>query len=296
MSSTEEDTGEAPRTPEDREVSSAVATHYAVPDLGDRILAALQAAGKDTTCLAPQDLAPIDEFHVRGREATLELAQTVGLQSTDYALDVGSGIGGTARCLAQEFGCRVTGVDLTAEYCRVAAMLAARTGLTDRVDYRQADANDLPFPDGAFSVVWTEHVAMNIPDKQRFYREMHRVLTPGGRLAIYDVLAGPSGPVHFPVPWARTSATSFLVSPEQLRDLLAKAGFTLVQWSDRTAAARAWLTELGKRLREEGPPVLGFHLLLGPEFETMARNQKLSLEEGRMVLAQVVARKKTSPP
>ncbi len=294
MNSIEESGTRAPGAP-DGDVTSAVARHYTVPDLGDSILAALQTAGKNTTRLAPQDLAPIDEFHVRGREATLELAQSVELDSTDHVLDVGSGIGGTARCLAQEFGCRVTGVDLTAEYCRVATMLAARTGLAELVDYREADANDLPFTDGAFDVVWTEHVAMNIPDKQRFYQEMRRVLRPGGRLAIYDVLAGPSGPVHFPVPWARTPATSFLVSPEQLQDLLTEAGFTVAQWSDRTTAARAWFKELGKQFRESGPPVLGFHLLLGPEFKTMARNQKLSLEDGRMVLAQITARKTTPP-
>src|SRR5690606_5294275 len=140
-------------------------------------------------------------------------------------LDVGSGIGGTSRCLAREFGCRVTGIDLTEEYCRTAAMLSARIGLAHLVDYRQGDATNLPFADASFDVVWTEHAAMNIPDKLRLYREMHRVLEPGGTLAIHDILAGPSDEVLFPVPWARTPESSFLVTPDELRKLLDEAGF-----------------------------------------------------------------------
>src|SRR5512135_933686 len=203
-------------------VNEAVQTHYTRADLGDAILAALESAGKDVNRLTPEDLAPIDEFHIRGREATLELARAAGLDATKRVLDVGSGVGGTARCLAKEFGCRVTGVDLTDEYCRAAAMLCARTGLAHLVDFRQGDATNLPFDDCTFDVVWTEHVAMNIPDKTRLYNEMHRVLNPGGTLAIYDVLAGPSGPVLFPVPWARAPDASFLVQPDELRELLAQ--------------------------------------------------------------------------
>lgn len=134
----------------------------------------------------------------------------------------------------QRIRCTVTGIDLTDEYCRTAAMLSAKVGLTDLVDYRQGDATHLPFDDGVFDVVWTEHVAMNIPDKPRLYKEMNRVLKPGGTLAIYDVLAGPSGPVLFPVPWARTPDTSFLVQPNELRKLLEDAGFTISDWSDTT--------------------------------------------------------------
>ena len=255
------------------------------------ILAALEKAGKDVNRLTPEDLAPIDQFHIRGRTATLELARAAGLDAAKHVLDVGSGVGGTSRCLAKEFGCRVTGIDLTDEYCRAAAMLSAKTGLAHLVDYRQGDATKLPFDDQAFDVVWTEHVAMNIPDKTRLYKEMHRVLKPGGTLAIYDVLAGPSGPVLFPVPWARTPDTSFLVNPNELRKLLEEAGFTVSDWSDTTEAARAWFVSLAEKIRKEGFPSLGFHLLLGADFKAMAQNQGRNLQEGRIVLAQIVARK-----
>lgn len=272
-------------------VNEAIQAHYTRSGLGDVILGALEKAGKDLARLTPQDLAPVDEFHVRGRAATLELAKAAGLDANKRVLDVGSGIGGTSRCLAKEFGCRVSGIDLTDEYCRVAAMLSAKIGLANLVDFRQGDATRMPFEDGSFDVVWTEHVAMNIADKPRLYREMHRVLKPGGTLAIYDILAGPAGPVLFPVPWARTPETSFLVSPEELRKLLQEAGFQVAEWSDTTDAARAWFVAVAEKIRKEGLPPLGFHLLVGAEFAAMAQNQRLNLEQGRIALAQVVARK-----
>lgn len=272
-------------------VNKTIETHYTRSDLGNVILAALERAGKDTNRLTLEDLAPVDEFHIRGRAATLELARAAGLDAAKRVLDVGSGVGGTSRCLAKEFGCRVTGIDLTEEYCRAAALLTAKIGLANLVDYRQGDATNLPFDDASFDVVWTEHVAMNIPDKSRLYREMHRVLKPGGTLAIYDILAGPSGPVLFPVPWARTPDTSFLVRPDKLRELLEAGGFTVTNWSDTTDAARAWFVSLAEKIRKEGLPPLGFHVLLGEDFPVMAQNQRRNLEEGRIVLAQVVAKK-----
>lgn len=272
-------------------VNEAIQTHYTRTDLGEIILSALERAGKDVNHLTPEDLAPIDEFHIRGRAATLELAQAAGLDSTKCVLDVGSGVGGTSRCLAQQFGCHVTGIDLTEEYCRSAAMLSSRIGLAHLTKFRQGDATQLSFPDQTFDVVWTEHVAMNIPDKAQLYQEMYRVLKPGGTLAIYDVLAGPSGPVLFPVPWARTPDTSFLVQPDELRKLLEETGFTITDWSDTTERARTWFVSLAEKIQKEGLPSLGFHILMGADFKVMAQNQGRNLQEGRIVLAQIVARK-----
>jgi len=268
-----------------------VKRHYARADLAAVILKALADAGKDVEHLTPEDLAPIDEFHVRGRQATLELARAAALVAGMRVLDVGSGLGGPSRAIAREFGCRVTGVDLTDEYCRVATLLAERSGLAHLVSYRQGDALDLPFPDASFDVVWTQHVAMNIQDKAALYREMGRVLRPGGALALYDVLAGPAGPVLFPVPWARAPGASFLVTPDELRGLLAASGFRVESWEDTTAAATAWFANLVRKIQETGPPPLGLHLVLGPDFALMARNLRRNLEEGRVLLAQVVARR-----
>jgi SAM-dependent methyltransferase len=270
-------------------VNEAIKTHYCRPDLAEVILSALEESGADMQRLSLEELAPIDEFHIRGRAATLELAQAAGLRSTMRVLDIGSGIGGTSRCLAKEFGCRVTGIDLSDDYCRVASMLTEKVGLDGLINYHRGDATNLPFEDNEFDVVWTEHVAMNIPNKRRFYSEMHRVLRPGGTLAIYDVLAGSSGSVLFPVPWARTPDTSFLVSPEELRELLRDSGFTVSDWKDTTAEAREWFVNLAERIRREGFPALGFHLLMGQDFRAMAQNQGRNLEEGRISLGQIVS-------
>lgn len=274
-------------------ISKGVEGHYSKSDIGSLILAALQQSGKDIDNLRLEDLEPVDEFHVRRREATRELARRAGVDKGLQVLDVGCGIGGPARTMAYEFGARVTGIDLTEDYCRAATMLTARVGLADRVTFRQANALDLPFPEGSFDVVWTQHASMNIPDKPRLYGECFRVLRPGGTLAIYDILAGPAGPVHFPVPWARTPETSFLIAPDELRGLVEAAGFGVTHWEDRTSAALEWFEALSKRIQQQGVPPLGTHLLVGgADYPEMARNQVRNLKEGRVVLGEILARKK----
>lgn len=283
-----------PRTPDQAPpaaggVTERIQQHYTVSALGQRILDALVKAGKDPGQLKPEDLAALDEFHIRGRQATLDLASAAKIASHHSVLDVGSGLGGPARCLASRFGCRVTGLDLTDEYCQAARLLSERTGLAHLVRFEQGDALRMPFPDASFDVVWTEHVAMNIEDKPSLYREMRRVLRPGGTLAIYDVCEGRGDPVHFPVPWARSPDASWLVSPERLRALLGDAGFTIADWKDTTAQARGWFVALDEKVKREGPPPVSWSMLMGSDFPAMVRNQRRNLEEARIALIEVVA-------
>lgn len=268
----------------------SVTRHYGRDDIVAAIRAGLKAAGRDPENLDPAHLAAVDEFHVRGRAATQELARRLGLTADRRVLDVGCGLGGAARLLAAEYGCRVTGIDLTEAYCRAAAELSRWVGLDGLVEFRPADALDMPFPDASFDVAWTQHAAMNIADKPALYREVRRVLKPGGAFAVYDILQGAGGEPHFPVPWARDPSISFLVAPEELRALLAASGFEIVAWRDTTAAGRDWFRGVAGRLRDGGPPPLGFHLLLGPEFAAMGANQLRNLEEDRIALVEVVAR------
>jgi ubiquinone/menaquinone biosynthesis C-methylase UbiE len=270
---------------------SIVEAHYLHQDLEADILAALVAAGKDLKSLTSEDLAPFDEFHIRGRKATLELARELNLSESSGVLDVGSGLGGPSRCLAQEFGCHVTGIDLSREYCQVAGMLARRLGLDSLVSYRHGNALDMPFEDAAFDFLWTQHASMNISDKAALYREMWRVLKPGGALVLYDVLEGAGGPVYFPVPWSREPSASFLISPRQLRDMLERTGFEIAMWRDTTEICRSWFRHMGEKIRAEGPPALGIHLLLGPDFRIMAHNQVRNLEEDRIAVIEAVARR-----
>jgi ubiquinone/menaquinone biosynthesis C-methylase UbiE len=268
-----------------------VERHYTRGQLERSIFEALESAGKDLERLSLDDLAPIDEFHIRGREATKEVAEEIGLDAKKLVLDIGSGLGGPSRRLASEYGCRVIGLDLTEEYCRVAEALSTRLGLQALVSYRTGNASALPFDDTSFDVVWTQHASMNIGDKARLYGEMYRVLKPAGQLAIYDILAGPGGEVHFPVPWAREPSMSFLVSPDELRGLLRETGFTITSWKDTTQAGQAWFEAMAERVRTEGRPTLGYHILLGDDFAVMAQNQVRNLHEARIVLMQIVAQR-----
>ena len=285
------------------EKKAAIEQHYTRRgtgmDIETTIVTALRNAGKNIDQLTVDDLAPVDEMHTLGREATANIASLLNLQPNSHVLDVGSGIGGPSRYLASKFGCRVTGLDLVEEYCRVADSLAKRVKLDKLLTYRQGDATQIPFEDGAFDVVWTQHASMNIADKKRLYSEMHRVLKPGGgKLAIYDIFKGnsssdmdASSSIHFPVPWATDPSISHLISGEETRKLLKEgvAGFKELAWEDKTESVIDWVKQMMKRAQQTsggGPPPLGLHVIGGPQWSEMVKNALKNLEEGRIAVGQ----------
>jgi ubiquinone/menaquinone biosynthesis C-methylase UbiE len=208
-------------------LENAVAEHYGGGDLMARIDAALKAGGADPENLAPKDLAPVDEFHIGGREATQHAVSRMSLGASDHVLDVGCGIGGTARYMAVESGCRVAGIDLTPEFIAVARTLSARLGLSEMLAFEIASALAMPFEDAAFDAATSFHVAMNIAERDRLYGEIARVMRPGATLCIYDVMKTGPGEILYLVPWAETAATSHVTSPEEMQALLGEAGFEI---------------------------------------------------------------------
>ncbi len=269
-----------------------VERHYGRGGILDAILQALRGMGKDVARLVPADLAPVDQFHIRGREATVQLVRRASLAPGSRVLDVGCGLGGSARYLAAEHRCRVTGIDLTGEYVDAARALAELVGLREMVEFRQASALAMPFDARAFDVVWTEHVQMNIADKRTFYREIARVLVPRGRLLFHDVFQGEGGPVHYPVPWAEEASISFLATPDAVREILEGLGFSILDWEDTTQRSLDWFASVLDRLNVSGPPPLGTHLLMGETARAKVENIVRNLRERRIVVVQAVAERK----
>lgn len=272
--------------------TETVRTHYGMPSLMESVTQALSVAGFDDRQLSWEDLTPLDQLHVRGLAATRELAAELNVPAGATVLDIGCGIGGASRFLTATYGARVTGVDLTPEFIEIARMLSERAGLSDRVSYRVADATRLPFDDASFDYAWTQHVAMNIRDRDRLYAEVFRVLEPGGSFAIYDVVRGDGDPLIFPVPWAREPDTSFLLTPDAMRQVLVHTGFEVVSWSDTTVMANEWLARQGGApSRTSLSPAIGIHLVTPPDFAVMIANLGRNLTEGRARLLQAIVRR-----
>jgi MPBQ/MSBQ methyltransferase len=272
------------------DLEQAVARHYGLGDLKDRILKAIAAAGLNPDRLGPEQLAPVDEFHIGGRAATIHAVAKMGLKPGDHVLDVGCGIGGATRYLAATAGCRVTGIDLTPEYIAAAEELAHRTGLADRIGYRVASALAMPFKDGAFDAVITLHVAMNIKDRPGLYREVARVLKPGAVFCSYDVMKGEGEGLRFPVPWAELPATSHLTSPQEMQALLRDAGFQVTETEDRTAFAVDFFRQ-SLANAAAGPPPLGLHIMMGATAREKFRNMLANLESGAITPTVMIARR-----
>jgi len=262
-----------------------IETQYSTGASRQAIEQALAAAGKDLGHLRPADLALLEDFHTMGRIATAQLADLAGITPGDEVLDAGSGIGGTARYVAERSRCHVVAVDLTEEYCQTARWLNQLVGLDDQITVRQADVTDLPFKDATFTLMFSQHVQMNVADKSLLYKEARRVLADGGRLAVWDIVAGENGEPDFPVPWADRPEYSHLTTPDRLRTAIGTSGFEIEQWNDLTGQAAAMMQTLLTLPRSP----IGLQAFV-PDFESKAKNLTAALANGRLRAVQGVAR------
>jgi ubiquinone/menaquinone biosynthesis C-methylase UbiE len=244
-------------------------------------LQAHYAGGKDSASLTVRELALIDEFHIRGRKATVELADALQLTAQSHVLDIGSGLGGPARTVAELHGCFVTGLDLTPAFCQTAIAISNWIGVQSRVSFVQGDATALPFASATFDAAMSIHAAMNIKAKDKMYAEARRVLKPRARFGIYDVLQGEGGDVRFPVPWARESSLSHLARPDEMLLLLKAAGFQVVASTDSTEESLVWFEAKAAHVTHQ-KPVVTLQSFLGCDFPAMIKNQIINLREHRI--------------
>lgn len=255
-----------------------VRDHYRATGLTERLKTALAVFGPEDQRLTPQQLAGVDQFHTRGLAATADLAKLTGITADMTVLDVGSGVGGPARALAATCGCRVTGVDLSEPFVDAARYLTERTRQSGQVSFQHGSALELPFDDGRFDAVLLQHVAMNIADRAQLYREIRRVLKVGGKFATYDVVLK-GGEPHYPVPWARTPATSFLFTADATRQAIEQAGLRVIVWQDDSETAKAWFA----KVRASGPPPSpNLGVVMGPDFAQLSGNLARNLMEDRI--------------
>ena len=269
------------------EIERSVSDHYGWSGLKETIEAEIRRNGIEPQQVTVAQLAPVDNYHWLRLAGTLALADAAAITGTERVLDVGGGIGGPARQLASRSGCHVTVLDVTPEYCVVGETLTGWTGLTERVKFVHGSALEMPFRDGSFDVVWTQHATMNIPDKPRLYGEIARVVRSGGRFAMFDVLAGPRQPIHFPVPWASDESFSFLLPPEETRAMITGTGFRELTWmTDLDKAMEAALAKPDP-LGEPDPSSDGLNpgLLNGPDGPRMGANVQRNMEEDRIRFA-----------
>ncbi|MEM7061523.1 MAG: class I SAM-dependent methyltransferase [Pseudomonadota bacterium] len=243
-----------------------LAAHYGSEPFLARIDDALTGMGVDPNAPSLEQLKPVDEFHTGGLEATEAFLGPMNIPAGTEVLDIGCGIGGTARYLANRFGAQVTGVDLTPDYVHAATELSRRLGLDDKLRFIEGSALDLPVASTSFDLATMFHVGMNIAEKAKLFAEVANALRPGGRFAVFDIMRGDGdGEISYPAPWSPDAAHSFVAPPDEYREAATSAGLELLHERDRADFAREFFARVTKATAENGPPPIGLHLLMGEE-------------------------------
>ncbi len=266
-----------------------VATQYSHGALLRAILDGVHQLGKSPDTVSVEDLGPVDEFHIGGRVATQAFLDQLDIAADDHVLDIGCGLGGASRFAAQQYGCRVTGIDITDEYVKTGEVLCSWVGLNNRITLEHGDATATPYLDGAFDKAYMMHVGMNIANKKALASELHRILRPGGRLGIYDVMRVGSGDLNFPVPWATTPEESDVSSPDEYKASLEAAGFRIIAERNRSAFALKFFSQLQAKSGSAGGSPLGLHILMGDSAPVKIKNMIENVSQNRVAPVELVA-------
>lgn len=272
------------------DLNKSIENHYLKERLYEDIVNRLKEQNIALDNVKRSDIAGTDEFHVRGASVSKELADSISLNGLNV-LDVGCGLGGPCRMLAEEYNCQTTGIDLSNEYIRTATKLSELVNLNNKTNFIQGDATKLPFEDKTFDVVWTQHVQMNVPNKRKFYSEINRVLKTGGYLLFYDILKKGTEEVKYPMPWASITDHSFLINVEDMNAFFKEFGLTKEQSSNQTQAGIEFFDELIANLKELGPPKMGLNVLMGETTKPKLMNLLTHLKKGDLELISGVYKK-----
>ncbi|MCH9648970.1 MAG: methyltransferase domain-containing protein [Deltaproteobacteria bacterium] len=248
--------------------------------------------GKTVDSVQIDDLAPVDEFHIGGRQATESFLDQLQIAADHQVLDVGCGLGGGSRFAAQRYGCRVTGIDLTQEYVETGNELCRWVGLSDRIHLEVHNATSLPHPGETFDRAFMMHVGMNIADKEALASELYRVMRPGGKVGIYDIMEAGKGDLAFPVPWAMDREGSSVASPAAYKAALQAAGFKIIAERNRRDFALEFFSQLRAKMKSaEGPPPLGLHILMGQLAPVKIKMMIENISHNRIAPVEIIAEK-----
>jgi SAM-dependent methyltransferase len=269
-----------------------VADHYGHGQLLDGILDGIAKIGKTPETITIDDLAAVDEFHIGGRQATADFVKQFGLSASDHVLDVGCGIGGSSRHVAESHNCRVTGIDLTPEFVETGKILCGWVGMDDRISLHQGSALETGFDADGFDAAYMLHVGMNIADKTTLCAEVARVLRPDGVFGIFDVMKTNDEPLTFPVPWASVPDLSAVSNPETYKSALTDAGFEITAERDRRDFALDFFAQTQKQMAgASGPPALGLQITMGKDAPVKIKNMVQNITAGRIAPVEIIARK-----
>ncbi len=232
----------------------------------NRILARILASRGTLEGITELDLAEdpeteiTDQNHVGGTRFVEEMARMSGIGPTSHVLDLGSGLGGSARYLAHKYGCHVHGIDLSPERCRGAESLTRLVGLQHLVTFEFGDITELPLPSTPFDVLWDQGSWVHLADKQRFIRRWAPCLRTGGYIAAEDAYLkrAPNSSLETELLEAlEQSWMSRLVDQQVWTDALTNEGFEIETVEDLSTALRdssARLMEIDKRANPEEVP------------------------------------------
>ncbi len=227
------------------------------------ILGAIEKMGISQDDITRKQTSAYDEFHVRGRAVSEELFSQIELDCNSQVLDLGCGLGGTCRMLAEKFGCQVSGIDYSEQHIETAKSLSKLVNLNDKTEFIQGDATQLLYPADHFDLIITQHVQMCIADKEKLYSEVKRVLKKGGRFIYYDVLKKNEGTLIFPLPWVDDEVFSFLISSEELENKRCSLDFKKIDSEDQSQKGLDFLSSFIAKANDKPAILTGQKILMG---------------------------------